>query len=128
MFNSSRNSRLAAERSAERRQREDEAPRLRLVVPKLRELRVAVVEHAPVTTIRYTKHVIVDRAPALFIYPCGDPRCVDGGHNVTTSILHALRDSIPSFHGEHPCEGMLGSAPCGRHIEFTAEARFAAVL
>ena len=59
----------AARRAAERRQREDEAPRLAAMVPALQGLRLEVLEHSPgISHPEHThvRHVVVASAPALF--------------------------------------------------------------
>src|ERR1700685_4293591 len=67
----------AAERFAERRRREDEAPRLHTRVPALAPLRLEVEERRPASPVVDSRHMrhIVDTAPALFMLPCGDPAC-----------------------------------------------------
>ena len=118
----------AAQRSAERREREDRAPRLAAEVPTLTSLKLQIEESsggAPVAEPKHVKRVVVEHAPALFLLPCGDSRCNDGGHDVTFSIMRSLRDKETSFSGEDTCEGSVGSARCGRtlHYEATAEYR-----
>src|ERR1700691_4968117 len=93
-------SREASERFAERRRREDEAPRLRDEIPSLRTMRLEVEEHRATSAVAETRHVrivIVDRAPALFVLPCGDPDCRDGGHDVTSEIMDRLRHGATEF-------------------------------
>src|SRR5690349_8276100 len=82
-----------AQRFAERRQREDSAPRLSTEVPALVSLLLEIEESSDATTVSRPKHlrrIVVERAPALFLVPCGDPRCTDGGHDVTSHIMNAL--------------------------------------
>src|SRR5881394_2700311 len=93
----------AAERQAERRRREDQAPRLAQSVPKLEHLRLELEERRPAISASETahvRHIIISRAPALFELPCQDPRCKDGGHDLTASIMRALRASEGRFAGE----------------------------
>ena len=56
----------AAQRYAERRQREDEAPRLKSVAPDLVSLSVEVEDGsgAGVAPSRHVRHVVVESAPA----------------------------------------------------------------
>jgi hypothetical protein len=116
----------AAERFAERRRREDAAPRLRNVVPSLVTLRLEVEERraeSKTADSRYLRHV-VDTAPALFLLPCGDPACKDGGHDLTTAIISGLNSGATRFEVEAACAGEVGSGRCGRVIEVTALATY----
>ncbi len=118
--------RAAAQRSAERRKREDEAPRLSAQVPALTSMRIEVVERVPNGTTKYVKLVVVARAPALFVMPCGDPACQDGGHDITTAVMSALRSRREDYAGESACGGMTGTAPCTRTIDYCIRAEYAA--
>jgi hypothetical protein len=113
----------ASVRFAERRQREDEAPRLREHLPRLVSLKLEIVEDTGVGTNKHVRHVVLDRAPALFLFPCGDPRCVDGEHDLTATVMRALDAGQTSFHGDDDCTGSVGSAYCSRvlHVDGTAE-------
>jgi hypothetical protein len=117
----------AAERFAERRRREDEAPKLASQVPTLVSLRLEIEERAGSGATRYIRTFIVDHAPAIFLVPCGDPRCLDGGHDLTTEVLRALRARDVSFEVTDECPGSVGtnSSPCVRvvHVRGTAEYR-----
>ncbi len=113
-----RRSSPAALRSAERRQREDDAPRLKALVPPLVSLQIAVCEEHAGGSSKHLKHVVVERAPALFIIPCGDATCQDGGHDITNEIMSALRGRATLASGDSGCGGMTGSAPCPRRIRF----------
>jgi hypothetical protein len=115
----------AAQRFAERRRREDDAPRLGAEVPKLVSLRLEVDERGGSSAPKYIRRIVVDTAPALFFLPCGDPRCVDGGHDVTDMVMRSLRSRLPSFEGTNECMGSVGSGVCARvlHFEATAEYR-----
>jgi hypothetical protein len=116
----------AAERFAERRRREDEAPRLRARVPNLASLRLEVEEKRATSAAIESRHVrhIVDSAPALFVLPCGDPACKDGGHDLTTTILRGLLAGAQRFETEDACSGDIGSARCGRVLKVTAIATY----
>jgi hypothetical protein len=118
----------AAQRFAERRRREDEAPRLRERVPALASLRLEIEERRGATSTGDPKHVrliVVDSAPALFFLPCGDHACRDGGHDVTDPVLRALGSGATRFELDDACTGMVGSADCGRvmHVVVTATYR-----
>jgi len=117
-----------AERDAERRRREDDAPRLGQMVPGLLSLRLEIAEREGVAEVRYTRLVVVDRAPALFIIRCTEPRCHDGEHDLTASVMHALRAHLTSFDGDDDCNGSVGSmsTACGRVLHFDAVAAYAA--
>jgi hypothetical protein len=117
----------AAERFAERRRREDEAPRLRARVPALVTLRLQVEERRAMSTVVESRHVrhIVDGAPALFVLPCGDSACANGGHDVTDEVLRALMSGSERFEIEDTCSGDVGTAPCGRIAKITALATYA---
>lgn len=109
----------AAERFAERRRREDAAPRLSNEIPELATLRLEVEERAGTAVgadSKHVRHVIVDRAPALFLVPCGDNACRDGGHDLTSSILRELRSSTSRFETEAACRGTIGPSECRRSI------------
>jgi hypothetical protein len=127
MYSRSRNSE-AAQRFAERRRREDEAPRLREAVPALATLRLEVDERRGVANSGDPKHVrlvVVDSAPALFSLPCGDHSCRDGGHEMTDAILRALNARAARVELEDACHGTIGTAPCGAvmHLVVTATYR-----
>jgi hypothetical protein len=114
-------------RTAERRQLEDEAPRLAATVPGLEKLRLEVVERS--STISrpehsHVRHVVVANAPALFILPCHDTHCKDGGHDVTHEILAALRRRNERFEGEDLCSGMVGNGGCSRILRYVAVATY----
>ena len=117
----------AMERFAERRRREDAAPRLRDTVPRLRACRIDFEEtRADVTSasVAHTRRLVVERAPALFIIPCSDPSCKDGGHDISANLLRGLRDGAAQIRGEDTCHGYVGGASCGRILKFTAFADY----
>ncbi len=117
----------AAARFAERRRREDDAPRLSDEVPDLRSLRLEIEERSGVagTQPKHIRRFVVDRAPALFLVPCGDPRCVDGEHDLTATVMRALRARQTSFQGTDECTGSVGLGACGRVLHFDAIAEYA---
>ena len=124
-MNFRRNS-AAALRFAERRQREDEAPRLHAVAPDLLSLRLEVEEQGASAVPKYTRHIMIDTAPALFFLVCGDPRCVDGGHDVTPTVMRALRSRSAVFDGTDECPGSVGLSACPRVVHFAAFAGYRA--
>jgi hypothetical protein len=117
----------AAQRSQERRDRENQAPRLSAEVPRLANLKLEIEEFAngsPVPEPKHVKRVVVEHAPALFLLPCGDSRCDHGGHDVTHSIMRSLRSGEVEFDGEDHCHGSTGGAPCGRTLRYHAFAEY----
>jgi hypothetical protein len=117
----------AAQRATERRRREDEAERLRNAVPKLDSLRLEIEERRMgglVAEASHIRRIVVESAPALFVLPCLDRECKEGGHDVTDAILRSLRSGALRFEGEHACEGRLGAADCGRILRYIAIATY----
>lgn len=120
-------SREGAERAAERRRREDDAPRLADIVPELQSLSLRVEERRSGYSTGEASHirrVVVENAPALFVMPCRDPACKEGGHDVTDSITRSLRARLTEFEGEDACPGIIGSAACQRVMHFVATASY----
>ena len=115
-----------AQRFAERRRREDDAPRLREQVPDLVSLRLDIEDRTDVGGNTHIRRVVVDQAPALFLVPCGDPRCADGEHDLTATVMRALRTRETSFHGEDECRGSVGPSACSRVLRFDATAEYRA--
>jgi hypothetical protein len=124
MYDHSSRSRAAAQRSAERRRREDDAPRLSTEVPALASVRIEVTEKVPNGTSKHVKLVVVARAPALFVIPCGDRTCQDGGHDITHEVMFGLRSQRAQLTGESTCSGMTGTAPCTRTISYLVSAEY----
>ena len=62
------------------------------------------------------RHVVVARAPALFVLPCGDPDCRGGGHDMTESLMRKLREGALEFVVEHECGGDVRGALCDRLV------------
>ncbi|HVJ21530.1 MAG TPA: hypothetical protein VM686_39235 [Polyangiaceae bacterium] len=119
----------AAQRYAERRQQEDAAPRLLTQVPALKSLVLDIQERSggwpsPDPAGSHVRHIVVSTAPALFLIMCHDPACRDGGHDITSAVMRALRAGQTTFTGEDRCTGRLGSADCQRHIRFAATATY----
>jgi hypothetical protein len=117
----------ATQRFEDRRQREDEAPRLATEVPSLKSLRLEVHERTGGNQMAdpvHVRRVIVERAPALFVVPCGDSRCRDAGHGLTSVVMRALRNRSERFEGEDICTGSLGMGSCARVLHFVASAEY----
>jgi hypothetical protein len=125
MNRSSRKNSPEALRFAERRRREDEAPRLAKEVPNLASLRLELADSGGVgSPLRHIRRVLVDRAPAVFVVGCTDPRCVDGDHDLTFAVMRSLRAQQTKFAGSDDCTGTLGPSPCGRVLQFEAFAEY----
>lgn len=116
----------AALRFAERRRREGDAPRLCDQMPNLVSLQLEIEERSGVVGVKHTRRVVVDRAPALFLLPCGDSRCADGEHDLTTSVMRALRARETLFEGSDECAGTSGLSACARVVHFKAVAQYRA--
>lgn len=122
-------SREAAERFAERRRREDAAPRLKEVVPRLTGCRLELSERGGGSTgaeVAHIRRVVVDNAPALFFVPCGDSECRDGGHDLTVPLLRGLEGHRVEIRGEDTCSGYVGDTPCGRILAYAAFSEYSA--
>jgi hypothetical protein len=119
----------AAQRFAERRSREDEASRLSQELPRLRTLSLEIEERTGSgivgTEPRHIRRIVVENAAALFIVSCGDPRCKDGGHEITHSVMSALRAGQTRFEGEDACAGSQGSGQCERVMRYVGIATYA---
>jgi hypothetical protein len=116
----------ASRRFAERRQREDEAPRLIAEVPALESLNLELSEWKgeAVGSTTYMRRIVVASAPAHFEIPCGDPSCTDGGHDLTYPVMRALRDHAAKSAGEDECRGNVRSSDCGRVLRYVGLATF----
>lgn len=117
----------AAARFAERRRAEDEAPRLRDVVANLAGCRIEISDSRPDSTsadMTHTRRVVVDVAPALFVLPCGDAACKEGGHDITHDLMRGFREGKAEIRGEDTCYGHTGTATCGRILRFVAFADY----
>jgi hypothetical protein len=120
-------SREAAERFAERRRRQDEAQRLKDVVPRLSACKIDFVDSREGVTsanVSHTRRIVVARAPAILTVACGDSGCRDGGHDVTEMWLRGLRDGRVEIKGESRCRGTSSGADCERILRFTAFAEY----
>jgi len=117
----------ASERHAQRRRREDEAPRLIATVPNLVSLKLQLQESKADVTVAETghiRHVVVAHAPLLFDMPCRDPACKDGGHDLTNAIVRELKAGKTQFEGEDACRGYVNDGPCERVLRYSATATY----
>ncbi len=122
-----RRDRAAAERYAERRRREDEAPRLAALIPNLRALRLELQDDQGLVgrKMAHIRWIVVEGAPALFFVPCGDPLCRDGGHELTQLVLRALELEERLFEVDHDCDGMVRAVRCRCILHVTGIADYA---
>ena len=111
-------------RFADRRRREDEAPKLLVQVPGLTRLELEIEERSGAGGTKHIRRFALDNAPALFLVACGDPRCLDGEHDLTMDVMRALRARQESFHGSDDCAGAIGSSPCARVVHFEGTAQY----
>lgn len=113
-------------RAAERRQREDEAPRLGTLVPELSALQIAFSdgEDGAIVGSSHVRHVMVKRAPALFEQRCGNPAC-KGEHQLTRELMAALRRGDERFESSDPCLEPVGTSTCHWVLKYTATAVYA---
>lgn len=116
----SRDRQEAKQRTVERREREDKAPRLNVEVRRLVSLDIEI-EHAE---SRYIWRIVVDRAPALFELACPEQTCTNGGHDITRPVMQGLKSSQTAFEGESTCRGDLPSGNCGRVVKYRAKATY----
>jgi hypothetical protein len=119
----------AKERLAERRRREDQAPRLKLEVPTLESLHFEVDEMRGGEIIggsAHTRRIVVESAPALFVIACSDRTCREGGFDLTAEIMRSLRSGATHFDGELACQGDLSYVRCGRVLRYRATAKYRA--
>jgi hypothetical protein len=114
----------AAQRFAERRQREDDAPRLSAQVPRLIRLEIEFEERSGSGRYEHIRRIVIDRAPALFLVVCGDERCTDGEHDLTSVIMRALHAREKSFRGSDECRGSLGPSACARVLHYDGSAEY----
>jgi hypothetical protein len=127
MYMHNRKQSEAALRFAERRKREDDAPRLSAEVPRLLTLRLEIEERSGGSVVAepvYVRRIVVEHAPALFFLPCGDTRCRDGGHDITHTVLRSLHTNETRFEGQDVCTGSPGSGQCSRVLHYTAVATY----
>ena len=117
----------AIRRAAERRKREDSAERLNKKVPALESMSIHIRERPADGSgyeIKYVKHIVVERAPALFEIPCVDRHCKGGGHDLTRKVLAALRKGKTEFEGKDLCSGDVEGERCDLELKFVVEATY----
>jgi hypothetical protein len=73
---------------------------------------------------KHVRRVVVTNAPALFLVPCGDPHCDSPGHDVTSTIMRALRAKQAAFSGQDQCRGSLNNGLCTRVVHFEGKATY----
>jgi len=95
-------------------------------VPALVSLKLEIEDRCGVTMTSHVRRIMVDHAPALFLVPCSDPRCLDGEHDLTQSVMRAVRSGEKSFQGSDECRGSIGPSPCTRVVHFDAVAEYSA--
>ena len=119
----------AAERFAERRRREDEAPRLKTEFPALQTLALEIRETSDnvsgAMSPMHIRRIMVEHAPALFVVPCSNARCQHGGHDITSLLRSHLRSQETRFEGDHECRGSTDDATCSRVLHFVGTATYA---
>jgi hypothetical protein len=122
-----RRSSEAYRRSLERRRKEDEARRLRDVLPALAELEFELCEERlgmPGHEVHHKRVIVVSRAPALFEFPCSDRSCDGGGHDITAEVLGHLTKGELRFVETHRCEGKSRDSSCEYVLRLEAKAVF----
>jgi hypothetical protein len=119
------NNRFARTDRTDRWKREDNAPRLIDEVPGLQSLVLSLRdlrESHSIAGSERKQHVIVSRAAVLFEIACPEPKCEEGGHDLTLEVLQHLRNGDVEFSGNSDCRGMVGQAGCRRTLQYTAQA------
>jgi hypothetical protein len=107
----------------DRRSREDSAPRLLDDVPGLVSLRLDITQGRTESgTAKHARTIVVEHAPALFEIACIERTCRNGGHDLTFTVMSALRQKLQTFEGEDVCRGSVGTAECGSRLQFQATA------
>jgi hypothetical protein len=94
--------------AADRRRREDDAPRLQVEVPHLARLSLSLGErradgHDPGSA--HVRRVVVESTAALFLVACSAPGCPSGAHDLTAAVMPELRRGSTRFEGETGCDG-----------------------
>ncbi len=117
----------AARRAQERRQREDDAPRLLAQVPNLESLTLEIQEHragAPLSESKYVRRIVVENAAAIIELPCLESTCEGGGYDVTSTVLAELRAGATHFEGHDVCRGHTKTAECRREVQYVGTATY----
>lgn len=97
------------------------------VIPDLESLRLELTEKRGDIGLAGASHIrriVVEHAPALFLIPCGESSCRDGGHDITRDVLRGLEQKADEYEGDDPCPGQTGTAPCARTLVFKAYATY----
>ena len=126
MMRGGRRKSKAALRFEERQRRDKDAPRLHHEHPELRTLRLELAEYRQgesATSRRHIRHIVVERAAALFIFPCSTPDC-DGEHDFTHELSHKLRVKAEQFEGKRECRGLRHGIPCDHGMSYQAYASY----
>lgn len=110
----------------QRRERENQAPRLHDEIPVLRDLTITVEESTRdgVGVTTHKRRIVVGSAPAYFEIACSDRDCLEGGFDITDTLMRAMRSGKPRIEGQVSCSGTVGEAPCSHTITFAAEASY----
>ncbi len=116
----------AAQLAAERRQRENDAPRLTARVPELAELKLEIAEKRDGSSIAHVRRIVVATAPALFVMTCVQKGCSGGGHDLTREVVAALSRHEARFSGSSVCHGQIGPDACGGTLDYVAIASYRA--
>lgn len=114
--------------AAERRERENSAKRLLEVVPELQGLKLyieEIVKGASEPDITHVRHIVIQRAPAIFEVGCSDRKC-NGNHDLTRRVMRALKEHKACFEGKDECGGERKGDVCDLELRFRAEADYAA--
>jgi len=96
-----------AQHVADRRRREDEAPRLLAEVPALTRLSFAVAERAEsgfTIGSGHTRRIVVEHAAARFEVPCSAGGCDGGVHDLTSGVMHELHRGSARFESDIRCD------------------------
>ena len=75
--------------------------------------------------VSYVRHVVVTTAPAFFDLPCGDKKCEEGGHDLTSKVMRRLRRGDTTWTGKSRCRGSKKGEPCVRELELEVQAEYA---
>lgn len=104
-----------------------ESPRIRDVVPRLLSVRLELSERRGEGQVEcaYIKRIAIEHAPAVFMIPCGEPRCKHGSYDLTRPILSALQRQESRIEATDTCMGDVGTSQCGRVLHCVAVAEYA---
>ena len=102
----------------------EKTARLRDVVPRLKALKLEIVEQVGVASRCHTRIVLVDQAPASFTVSCGDERCRHGGYDLTGDVLPRLKRRREAWKITRVCNGRVGTARCLRRAQCSVQAEY----